>query len=326
MGSNDNFESVSVEPRDPGWKFVEDIFTWFDERQDEKWIVMGNRMRLQLWPSLWELYMHGMPNDLPLVEVITTHMGRDKHFHNYVFAYLGVKADPSNLDRGKTNVRHTYIQTEGAQERELMSVHVWSVVLIARDVEAKLMAYWHANPRIPVYGRIRGPIWNTILSNMTLSHPNDMRVLADGVEILRRNPLRTWKTKRGGAHNVKVADKPAHIRKALGKRYVELRDCLTNVRKDAKSLATFLGDGWREQVLKKYPIFEKHLDLLEEIAPYREPSNPEASDGEMAPWQITWEIAARETIPDYVNRSVSADALKKTAILPDKGKKQLKDT
>jgi hypothetical protein len=127
---------------------------------------------------------------------------------------------------------------------------------------------------------------------------------------------------RGGRHNVKVADLPGHIKEALGKRYVELGSMLTNVKQDAKAAFAILSNGWRSHILKTYPVLENHPDLVEEINPHSAPNDADGS-GERAPWEITWEIAARDTIPGYKQmvianpkKRVSADALKKAAIIP----------
>jgi hypothetical protein len=121
----------------------------------------------------------------------------------------------------------------------------------------------------------------------------------------------------GGARNVKVADLPKETRRALGKRYEELRDALRNMKQDAKTFAS-ATDDWRRLVLNKYPILETHPDLLDQIDPYRVPRDAAASDKILDPWEIAIEIAARETIPNYEH--VSADSLKKAANLPKKAK------
>jgi hypothetical protein len=126
------------------------------------------------------------------------------------------------------------------------------------------------------------------------------------------------KPSHGGARNIKVANQPEDIKRALGKRYLELKDSLTSVKQDAKAAAEYLGSEWRNRILSNYPILKNHPDLVEEIDPHKVPSDPDASDREMAPWEIAFEIAARETIPDYTHRSVSGETLKKHAIFPGK--------
>lgn len=121
----------------------------------------------------------------------------------------------------------------------------------------------------------------------------------------------------GGARNVKVADLPEKVRVALGARYEVLRDALRNVKQDAKTFAS-ATDDWLRLVLKKYPVLETHPDLLDQINPYPVPRDADASDKILDPWEIAIEIAARETIPNY--QHVSADSLKKAAILPKKDK------
>jgi hypothetical protein len=121
----------------------------------------------------------------------------------------------------------------------------------------------------------------------------------------------------GGRRNIKVADLPEDVKKALGKRYAELGEGLRPVRQDAKTLASTVRD-WKAFILAKHPILNSHPDLLEQIDPQAAPSDEDASERIMAPWQIAIEIAARETIPDYEHYSVSSDALKRAAIIPTK--------
>jgi hypothetical protein len=124
-----------------------------------------------------------------------------------------------------------------------------------------------------------------------------------------KSPLTTW----GGARNVKVANLPESVRQALGGRYVELRNTLTKLKGDAKTAYEFHGNDWQQYILKKYPILERHLDLLNKINPYSALSDSEGSLKD--PWQIAIEIAARETIPNYKKNSTGAVALKQAAIL-----------
>lgn len=122
---------------------------------------------------------------------------------------------------------------------------------------------------------------------------------------------------RGGRRKAKVAHLEEEVRKALGKRYTELRDCLTNVKRDAKVFASAKNVDWRASILDKYDILKNHTDLLENIDPYSVPSDRDASHRVKAPWEIAIIIAAREKIPCYENNGASPDALKKAAILPD---------
>lgn len=153
--------------------------------------------------------------------------------------------------------------------------------------------------------------------------PEDFLSSADMLELLIRGtelPLQLPSRGRGGRHNVKVADLPETIKKALGKKYVELRDSLTNVKQDAKAAYSMQGEeAWRESILKKYPIFKIYPELLDAIDPYRIPDNSDGSGG-MAPWEIAIQIAAREVIVDYesipIKKRPKADALRKALIIP----------
>ena len=79
---------------------------------------------------------------------------------------------------------------------------------------------------------------------------------------------------RGGRRNVKVADLSEPVRKALGRRYAELKNNLTNVKQDAKTAFKLVGEeDWRNTILKNYPILRNYPDLLEKINPYDVPSD-----------------------------------------------------
>ena len=82
-------------------------------------------------------------------------------------------------------------------------------------------------------------------------------------------------------HNVKVAALSETIKRSLGRRYQELRDNLTTVKRDAKAIASTTSD-WRPLILNKYPVLKAHPDLLERTAPYDAPKDADASDGIVA--------------------------------------------
>ena len=146
----------------------------------------------------------------------------------------------------------------------------------------------------------------------------DMKVskaLHEGLRLLFLVSDRLVKGTRGGRRNVKVADLPEEVKSALGKRYLELKDDLTNVKREAKAIASTTSD-WRQLILNKYSILATQRDLLDQIDPYPVPRDADASNRIRAPWEIAIEIAARETIPKYEPCSVSPDSLKRAAILP----------
>jgi hypothetical protein len=143
-----------------------------------------------------------------------------------------------------------------------------------------------------------------------LNNPKSLDSLIRGNKLFPRG--------RGGRNNVKVADLPESVKKALGRKYVELKEVLTNVKQDAKAARKLLKDDWSNSILTNYPILKQHEDFLKEIDPLASPSNPDGSGGK-APWEIAIEIAARETIPKYnKEKPVSAGSLIKAAIIPPK--------
>jgi hypothetical protein len=183
-----------------------------------------------------------------------------------------------------------------------------------RFAESTWHHYGHWGKTVIRYHRFMG---NNVWSVFT--PPDELLNSAELLElIIRGNKLPS--RGRGGRRNVKVADLSEPVRKALGRRYKELGDTLTNVKKDAKAAFKVLGEsGWRDHILKGYPILKNHSDLIEKINPYDIPSDREGS-GEKAPWEIAIEIAARDVILDYEKNSASSDALKKAAILPSEEK------
>ncbi len=146
----------------------------------------------------------------------------------------------------------------------------------------------------------------------------DMQVakaLHEGLKLLFLVSDRLVKSARGGRHNVKVADLTEEVKKALGKRYLGLKEGLTNVKREAKAIASTTSN-WQQLILSKYSILTTNPDLLDQINPHPVPRDADASDRIRAPWEIAIEIAARETIPGYEKNSVSPDSLRKTAIFP----------
>lgn len=119
---------------------------------------------------------------------------------------------------------------------------------------------------------------------------------------------------RGGRRNVKVASLSRETKKALGKRYEELRDGIRHIKHNAKVMASVNND-WSLQIFEYYPVLSEHQDLLKHVDPYLVPEDANASEKILDPWEIAIEIAARETIPNYKKNSVSADILRQAAIL-----------
>ena len=145
----------------------------------------------------------------------------------------------------------------------------------------------------------------TIWGSLEWMNSQTLAIMDEGMKLLL---LVSERMTRGGRRNVKVANLPEEIRRALGRRYVELKDDLTTVRRDVQALIR-LNQDWRPAILKdpNYGVLKDHPDLLEDLQ----------LRGGLDPWQIAIEIAAREAIPNYENNGVSANTLKSIAILPD---------
>jgi hypothetical protein len=144
----------------------------------------------------------------------------------------------------------------------------------------------------------------------------------EGIKLLLLMSERMSKGPHGGPNNVKVANLPKHIKKALGARYVALLNALGNVKQDAKTFFRTEGDKWCSKLLELYPILKSHDDFLKDIHPYFVPSDPEATNRIYEQWEIAIEIAAREKIPNYIRRSVTPRTLKNCAIFPNSNTNQ----
>lgn len=128
------------------------------------------------------------------------------------------------------------------------------------------------------------------------------------------------KSTHGGWRYARVPAMSDDTKKALGKRYVELKNSLKNVKLDVKAAYEIKGKGWRKHILNKYPVLKNHRDLLEAVNVYAALDDEQGSD-EKAAWEIAMQIAAREVIPNYESISIEkrpgADALRKAAIIPE---------
>jgi hypothetical protein len=125
--------------------------------------------------------------------------------------------------------------------------------------------------------------------------------------------------KRGGARHVKVSNLSEDIRTELGRRYIELKNSLKNLKRDARVLASTFGD-WHPHLLRKYPVLENHQDFLKDVDPYHTPEDANASERVLSQWEIAMQIAARGVIPGYQDippeKRPSAEALRDVAIFP----------
>ncbi|HET8670285.1 MAG TPA: hypothetical protein VFM05_06525, partial [Candidatus Saccharimonadales bacterium] len=125
--------------------------------------------------------------------------------------------------------------------------------------------------------------------------------------------------KRGGANNIKVADLPEYILKRLGSKYIELNVELNELISRAKLYYRQNKKTWRDKLVIDYPILKDYPDILDKVdqSCFGAPSDSEASERALQPWEYPWEIAARLTIPDYTPFFATAETLKGNAILPD---------
>ncbi|MEN3333088.1 MAG: hypothetical protein V7641_2453 [Blastocatellia bacterium] len=182
--------------------------------------------------------------------------------------------------------------------------YCWQILILYKDYPGIIDAAWREEydhyEVVAMWGSLE---W---LNSQTLA------VMDEGMKLLLLISERMTKVMRGGRRNVKVADLPEEIRRALGKRYEELKDDLTTAKRDVQTLIR-LNQDWRSSILKdaKYGVLKNHPDLLEDLH----------LRGGLDPWQIAIQIAAREIIPGYVNNNVSANTLKNIAILPNNNTK-----
>ena len=184
-----NLDAVSVELDDPGWESLEDAFIWFDDRQDENWIVMTNQPRLSDWPPMSHLRIYGMPINMPIIEVVRSGRGHGKGFEDYICCYLGVEADKTNLSRGQTPRALRFFQ-EGKE----LTVYLWGVILLARNVDTFLLVmrnvgYSVSSGRLPPLPP-EPPRWDKSFQNLNIGRPDDVIKLAKGFVLLGRTSIR----------------------------------------------------------------------------------------------------------------------------------------
>jgi hypothetical protein len=170
-----------LETGEPKLQTIEDIFAWFDD-DTERTLLISDRTRLPYWPRPEALYDLGFPQDLPLVEVIASGRHQDDKFKDYVYAYLGVIADENDPSKGKTKGGVRLVLPDGKS----IVIYAWGTVLIARNIITKLVTLWDASlqphfPTLPVTERRIG--WSHAFINMSMSRPNDLKILASGFEL-----------------------------------------------------------------------------------------------------------------------------------------------
>lgn len=125
--------------------------------------------------------------------------------------------------------------------------------------------------------------------------------------------------KRGGARHVKMPVLSEDLRRKLGKRYVDLKSSLKNLKRDARVLASTFED-WHPHLLRKYSVLQNHHDFVKDVDPYHIPEDADASERVLAQWEIAMQIAALEVIPGYRDiqseKRPSAEVLREVAIFP----------
>lgn len=125
----------------PGWRTIPDMFEWFDN-DNENVFVYSEQMNLPHWPEPTTFHAMGMPSDMQLVELVASGGVRDRKLRDYLSCFIGVIADRQNPTKGQTNSLHTW----HFPNNKKAIIHHWGMLLIARDVETKLIALWNANP------------------------------------------------------------------------------------------------------------------------------------------------------------------------------------
>lgn len=291
--------------------------------------------------SRWKaLHAAGMPEDMYHFNVIFSPASYGEKYRDFAVVGKGVRVDRENPEKGISAKRFVYelpLTRLDAQTalRTWIEIHIWIQILYYKGSRAFLASIFNIRPDNKFLDVRRVGL------NDHLFYGGDEREEEEAADKLWANRVLLKDSqavfdaaikKQGGKRYVKVADLSEGIRRALGSRYAELGESLTSIKQDAKAACAILGDGWRNHILQKYPILGTHLDLLEEINPYREPNDSEASEKVMDPWHIAMEIAARETVPGHKDKSMSpdakgkdrrasADALRRIVILPDRENK-----
>jgi hypothetical protein len=90
------------------------------------------------------------------------------------------------------------------------------------------------------------------------------------------------------------------------------------VKKDANRHYRNNKNNWRLHLALDYPILNSYPDMLDKMEQvyFGGPSDQEASDIVLDPWEVAYEIAARRAISDYKLFGATADTLSRHAILP----------
>ncbi|HEX5735716.1 MAG TPA: hypothetical protein VF131_23010 [Blastocatellia bacterium] len=162
---------------------------------------------------------------------------------------------------------------------------------------------------------------NFFISVVEFVLSEDGQVSAARYKELTQNKINYLRVQeRGGKRNAKIAALPEHIKEALGAEYVRLQNELSDIKRDAKTYYQKNPKNWRTHFLLDYPLFDSHVDLLNEIeAWFGELPDEEMPEKVRAPWEIRIELAARKTIPNYQRYDATPDVLKEHAILPITG-------
>jgi hypothetical protein len=151
---------------------------------------------------------------------------KDERFKDYAIYIYGVSQDEE--------LPHPQLFW---QDEDGAGYYCWQIQIYWQASRAYIEATW--SEEIDPYDVVTR--WGD-LSRLEISL---VTAMDEGMNLLLFIIDRMTKSTRGGRRNVKVADRSDDIKRALGKRYVELREQLTNVRQ----LAKLSEKGWREAIL-----------------------------------------------------------------------------
>lgn len=220
-----------------------------------------------------------------------------------------------------------YCNVEGATPISLdrhmeLSAPLWnkspSREKLAKDIAAKMESYI----RSTIGDSVIYLIVREIRANDAACRTSNWRISKKEFNRLSSIPpigLIPLPPKRGGRRNVKIADQPEDVLRALGSEYIELKPVFKKVKKDAKRYYNNNKNNWRSHLARDYPILNSYPDMLDKMEQvyFGGLSDHEASGTVLDPWEVAYEIAARRAIPDYKSFGATADTLRRHAILPE---------
>lgn len=236
---NEKLETFYVEIGHPGWQKTSDMFTWFDDKKDEHWIVIRDNVRCADWPQPQLLRVFGMPPNMPIIEVVRSGRQLGEKYKDFIICSLGVRGDRDDPTKGETGIRHRYYPPNG----ELILIHIWGALLVARNIETKLLMMWNTGS---IRGNIKSlsgpgaltlppPSWWSQLLNLDPFQPGAMKKLDSGLPLLNRELL----------DRVKSPGRPKKSTKITAK--------------DSASVKERVKDELAERVLSRKPLERRFI-------------------------------------------------------------------